>query len=142
MRSRIHHYIYLLGLMGVAVGMSSSNALNSISQAVLAINWLAEGNYIFRLKKFITNKPAVVLCSFYVMHLIGLLYTTNFNYGLEDIDKKLPLFLFPFILSSSVTLSEKEKRIVFLFFMAALTIVSFIGCHLLFTHQLIDIHDI
>jgi hypothetical protein len=101
-----------------------------------------EGNYISKYKSFIRNKPAMVLCSFYIMHLLGLLYSTNFNYGLEDINKKLPLLLFPVVLSTSNTFSEKEKKMVVLFFMLAVTCATFIGGYLLINHKLIDIHDI
>ncbi len=142
LRTRIHRYVFLIGLMGVCIGMPLSNGLNSIAQAVLAINWMLEGNYISKLKSFIRNKPAIVLCSFYVMHLLGLLYTTNFSYGMEDINKKLPLFLFPFVLSTTIALSEKEKRLVLFSFMLAVTCTTFIGGYLLINHEIIDIHDI
>jgi hypothetical protein len=129
-------------MAGICVGMPSSNGLNSISQAVLAINWVAEGRYKYKLKLFFSNKPALVLCSFYIMHLLGLLYTTNFNYGFEDVNKKLPLFLFPFVFSSMPPLQENEKKTILLLFTVALMVVSFIGTYLLIHHLIIDIHDI
>lgn len=128
--------------MAVCIGMPLSNGLNSIGQAVLAINWVVEGNFISKWKSFIRNKPAVVLCSFYIMHLLGLLYSTNFNYGMEDINKKLPLLLFPLVLSTSAPLLEKEKRLVIIIFMLAVTCATFAGGYLLINHKLIDIHDI
>jgi hypothetical protein len=132
----------MAGLVGVCIGMPLSNAINSIAQAVLAINWLVEGNYINKFKSFIRNKPAIVLCSFYIMHLLGLLYSTNFNYGMEDINKKLPLLLFPLVLSTTFPLSDKERRIVILSFMHAVTCSTFVGGYLLINHEIVDIHDI
>jgi len=142
LREQIHRYIFLAGLIGVCVGMPLSNGLNSIAQAVLAINWLVEGNHLSKLKSFIRNKPAVVLCSFYVMHLLGLLYSTDLSYGMEDLNKKLPLFLFPFVLSTSRPLIEKEKQIVIVLFMLAVTCATVIGGYMLINHQIVDIHDI
>jgi len=84
----------------------------------------------------------MVLCSFYIMHLLGLLYTTNFSYGMEDINKKVPLLLFPLVLSTSAPLVEKEKRMIFFLFMLAVTGATFAGSYLLITHQIVDIHDI
>lgn len=128
--------------MAVCIGMPLSNGLNSMGQAVLVINWVAEGNFVSKWKSFIRNKPAVVLCSFYIMHLLGLLYTTNFNYGMEDINKKLPLLLFPLVFSTTAPLLDKEKRIVIIMFMLAVTCATFAGSYLLINHKIIDIHDI
>jgi hypothetical protein len=124
------------------VGMPLSNGLNSIGQAALIVNWVAEGNFISKWKSFIRNKPAVVLCSFYIMHLLGLLYTTNFNYGMEDINKKLPLLLFPLVFSTTAPLLDKERRMVIIIFMLAVTCATFAGGYLLINHKIIDIHDI
>jgi hypothetical protein len=142
LRSQIHRYIFLAAMMGVCIGMPLSNGINSICQLVLALNWLVEGNYVSKFRSLVKNKPALVLLSFYVMHLLGLLYTTNFDYGLEDLNKKLPLFLFPLVLSTSGPLSDKEKKIVILSLMLAVTCSTFIGSYLLLSHQLTDIHDI
>lgn len=128
--------------MGVCIGMPLSNGINSICQAALAINWLAEGNFIFKFNSFKKNKAALVLCSFYVMHLLGLLYTTNFSYGFEDLNKKVPLLLFPLVLSTSRPLIDKEKKMVILMFMLAVTASTFNGTYKLISHKLVDIHDI
>ena len=61
---------------------------------------------------------------------------------MEDINKKLPLLLFPLVLSTTAPLLEKEKRAVILMFMLAVTCATFIGGYLLISHKLIDIHDI
>ncbi len=142
LRTRIHRYIFLAGLVCVCVGMPLSNAINSIGQAIIAINWVLEGNYIAKFKSFIRNKPAIVLCLVYIMHLLGLLYSTNFDYGLEDINKKVPLLIFPLVLSTSVALSNKERKLILLMFMLAVTCVTFIGGWMLLNHELVDIHDI
>jgi len=142
LRTQIHRYIFLAGLLAVCIGMPLSNGINSIGQAILAINWVIEGNYIAKFKSFFRNKPALVLCSVYLMHLLGLLYTTNFSYGFEDLNKKLPLLLFPLVLSTTVALSDKEKMLVIISFMFAVTCSNFVGGWRLLHHQIIDIHDI
>ncbi|UPT68096.1 MAG: O-antigen ligase family protein [Sphingobacteriales bacterium JAD_PAG50586_3] len=48
--------------------------------------------------------------------LVGLAYTTNFDYGLKDIRVKLPLFLLPFVIVGLGSLKEKEYRGLLLFF--------------------------
>ncbi len=142
LRSQIHRYIFLAGLIGVCIGMPLSNGINSICQAALAINWLVEGNYAAKFKSLFRNKIVWVLCSFYVMHLLGLLHTTDFGYGFEDLNKKLPLFLFPIVFSTTRPLLEKEKRLVIIIFMLAVTCATFNGMYILIHDKIADIHDI
>ncbi len=122
--------------------MPLSNGLNSIGQAVIVINWVFEGNFTFKFRNFSKNKPAIVLCAVYIMHLLGLLYSTNFDYGLEDINKKIPLLIFPLVFSTTTPLSIKEWRLVLLSFMLAVTCTTFIGGWILVHHEIVDIHDI
>jgi len=114
----------------------------SLSQLIIGLNWLAEGDLAIKWKRFTTNKAALVLCSFYVMHLLGLIYTTDFTYGMEDIRKKVPLLIMPFLFCTSNPINEKGKRIILFCFIGTVTVVTFIGLYLVYKHAFIDIHKI
>jgi len=100
--------IYFFGLMIMATFMPESKLLMSISQFILAIGWVIGGNIIPKLKSFIRNKTAVIISLIFLLHLIGLVYTEDFNYALKDLRIKLPLLIFPLIVSTSRTLSKKK----------------------------------
>jgi hypothetical protein len=110
----------------------------------MAANWLLEGGLKDKIKRFFNNKAAIILCSFFVMHLLGLLYTSpaGMDYGLEDVRKKLPLFLLPLVFSTSYAITEKEKKVIMLCFMLSVTYVTIYGTYLLLNHKLNDIHEI
>lgn len=63
---------------------------------------------------FIRNKTAVIVSSVFILHLVGLTYTSDFSYGLGDVKRKIPLMLIPLLFSTSPQLSKKlfEKLLV------------------------------
>ncbi len=114
----------------------------SIGELALGLNWLAEGNFSVKWKRFTSNRSALVLCSFYIMHLLGMLYSTDYAFGMEDIRIKVPLLILPFMFCTSDPLNIKERNIVIGLYTGALTVVSFIGTYRLMHHAFIDIHKI
>lgn len=46
--------------------------------------------------------------SVFAIHIIGLLYTENFEYALKDLKIKLPILLLPIVFASSISLTKKQ----------------------------------
>ena len=101
-------YIYYAGLLLLTASLPLSKFAMSISQFMIVGGWLFSGNIASRLRTFTKSKPALLLVSIFLLHLIGLAYTTDFNYAFKDIRIKLPLLLLPVILSSAERISEKQ----------------------------------
>lgn len=100
---------YLLcGLTFIAIGLSVSKPLMSLGLIFMCFSWVVDGKIIQKLKAFSKNKTAIVLSSIYLISLLGLIHTSNYEYGIDDIRKKLSLFVIPFILSGFSPLSKKE----------------------------------
>ncbi len=142
LRQTIHRMLFIAALSFLCIGMSVSKVFISIAELTLGLNWIAEGNLGAKWKRFITNKPALVLCSLYIMHLLGLIYTTDFKYGMDDIRIKVPLLILPFLFCTSEPLNNKERNIVLGLFMGGITVESLIGVYRLLHKGLIDIHEI
>lgn len=141
-REHLHSNIFLFSILLVAVGLPLSRFLMSIGQIILVINWILEGNFQSKLRKFIENKSAVILCCVFLMHLIGLLYSDNIAYGLHDIQIKLPLLIFPFFIVTSNTLTTKQIDSVTAVFVSSVFISSLISLGVLFGFANIPVHDI
>jgi O-antigen ligase len=92
------------------VGVFSYAAINSICTGLLVINWIAAGNLKHKLNTLRTSKIFWVLISLFLLHLLGLLYTSNFTYALKDLKIKLPIFFLPIVFIASPSLSVKEFR--------------------------------
>ena len=66
------------------------------------------------LSRFWHNKAAVLLVAFYLMHVVGLLWTSDFEYAMKDLRVKLPILVMPFVLSSLEPLDRKRFDLVML----------------------------
>jgi hypothetical protein len=122
--------------------MPLSKVAMSVSLFTMGGAWLLQDDLKARLKNFFSNRVALILASVYLLHLLGLLWTSNFTYGLHDIKTKLPLLLFPFMLSTGPRLTGKHIRQIFEVF--ALAVCISVACGLLVYAGVIkkEIHDI
>jgi hypothetical protein len=99
-------YVGLLTLL--IVSLPFSPFMVSLSQILLLINWLLEGNFHqkwFRLKH---RRSVWIFVSFYLMHLIWLIGTEDWTHAAETLRIKLPLLLLPIIIGSSDELSPRQ----------------------------------
>lgn len=79
---------------------------------ILLLNWLIEGDFKNKFRTISKNKFALIFLLFYGIHLAGLIYTSNMDAGLFDVQVKLTLFLFPLIYCSR-PLNETSIKDVF-----------------------------
>ncbi len=128
-KSTIHRYIYLFGIILTVVSIPFSPFFLSCGQFILVGNWVIEMDYERKLKCLLTRKSILLFSSFYLIHLIWLLNTTDFNYAWNDLRIKLPLLGFPIIIGTSSMITKNEFRIILHFFMASIlvaTLISFV----------------
>ena len=137
---------YLLGLLMVAVGLTLSPFLMGMSQFWLAIVWLLDGiiakDFKQKLSRFWHNKAAVLLVAFYLMHVVGLLWTTDFQYALKDLRVKLPILVLPFVLSSMEPLDRKRFDFVLLIYVLSVFIATLFSSVSYWRHDYEDVREI
>lgn len=95
-----------------------------------------------KIKPFFSNKAALLISSIFMLHILGLLYTVNFDYALKDLRIKIPLFVLPFIIATSPVISEKKVHIIILLFIAAIFVNSLISIYVMQTQSLLDLRSI
>jgi len=137
-----HAEIYFAGLILVAIALPCSMFLMSVGQMILALNWLWERKYQEKLRSFFQNKIAIVVISLFLLHVIGLIWTSDFDYAFKDLRVKSPLFILPFIMATTAPLEKKRFDVVLLFFVASVLLCSLISVYVLITRQIIDIRSI
>ena len=99
---------------------------------LMSANYLAEGRYIEKAKFVWKNYTILLFVGFFAIHLIGLLWSTDLEYGNHDVQIKLPLFALPMAIGSSMKLSIKKFEWVLLFFLATSLVSSFVGSFIYF----------
>lgn len=107
--------------------MQFSHFLVSLSMMLMSANYLAEGNYFEKAKFVWKNYTILLFVGFFVIHILGLLWSTDLDYGNHDIQIKLPLFALPMAIGSSKKLSIKKFEWVLLFFLAVSLLSSIVG---------------
>jgi hypothetical protein len=142
---KYHRYIYIFALILLVIGLPMSKFLMSLSQIILACNWLLEGNIKNKFIAFWKNKTALIVSSLLLLHFIGLTYTSDFAYAFKDIRIKAPLFILPLIIATSPPVSRKLFDIILQLFVVAVIVGTIYSSLILIDviHKpIIDIRDI
>ena len=103
---------------------------------------LATNNFKEETKKFLDNKPAVIFSFIYIIHLVALLNTSNFSYGIKDLRVKVPLLFFPLVFAGMKKLNYAQFRKLLLFYLAAIFAGTLISTYLLVNNDYLDIREI
>lgn len=103
---------------------------------------LAYRNFVDQIVAFFNNKPALILSTIYLMHIVGLFYTTDMEYALKDVRVKLPILLFPVVFVTMEKISYKRFRILMLFYAAAILAGTMISFYLMLKGNFVDIREI
>ena len=125
--SAYFRYIYVGGLVLMGIALPLSKFLTGLSLFIIAGAWLLEGNPIKKFKLFFQSKFALIFSSLFLLHLLGLVYTQDFDYALKDLRIKLPLFLFPLFLSSGSPLKKEEFNLLIKLFCTAVVVSTFVS---------------
>jgi hypothetical protein len=107
------------------------------------IKWIGESLY-FKFSQFFRrdNMAAIIFSSIFLLHLIGLIYTVDFDYALKDLRIKLPIFLLPLVLSTTGTMDRKHFQWLLGIFVAAVMVGTFNSTYILLTQEVENIRKI
>ncbi|MBL7986140.1 MAG: hypothetical protein JNM91_14130, partial [Flavobacteriales bacterium] len=110
--------VHVGALALAAIMLPWSEFLLSIAQFLLLGNWLVEGvvrkDFAGRFRRAFTSGPALLFMSFFALHLLGLLWTTDLSWGLDLCRILLPVIAFTPVLASTRPLAAGELRTVLL----------------------------
>ncbi len=119
--------IFYVGLLLLAASLSLSVFMMSVAQFIILGSWALNGNLLTKLKTAFTSKVVWVLISVFVLHVIGLLWTSDFVYGLNDLRVKLPLLALPVIFFTTQALSKQKFVWLLRIFIAGIFITTVLG---------------
>ncbi len=118
-------YLYQFGLILGAVSLPFSNLGMSLAGFWLAGTWLLDqlfadgGTRRYRWSKALRSPLFWLLTALFFIHLVGLAYTSDWNYALRDLRIKLPLLLFPLIFFTARPIEGAAVRRALLLFVVA-----------------------
>ena len=143
---------YLLGLMMMAVGLTLSPFLMGMSQFWLVLVWIVDGlvskgvpegrGIKDKLLRFWHNKPAVLLVAFYLLHVVGLLWTSDFQYALKDLRVKLPILVMPIVISGMEPLDRKRFNLLMQVYVLSVFVATIFSGITYWRHDYEDVREI
>jgi hypothetical protein len=140
-----NNYLYLFGLILLASAMPLSMYMMSMAQFILAGAFFLEGNFIEKFRRFFRNTPAIIIVGILLLHVVGMLWTSNTTEGWKDIRVKLPLLTLTVMIAGSAPLTKKQFKLVIGFFIGAIfagTMVSMAVLTGIIHREINDIRDI
>ena len=127
-QNRTRLYLNLLALS--IIFLPFRNNISSVIGIIIFLFFIVdkENRLIDKLKGLLVNKLAILTLSIYLIHLIGLIYTSNFKYASLDLEIKLPLFILPLVIFSERKLSFENLNYLFKFLTIGNIIALLICC--------------
>lgn len=119
-----HDHFHLFGICVLAIGLPTSKVILSLGMMLLVLNLLLEGSFASYWREIKKNKFFHILALYWSLHLIGLLWTSDFEYASNDLRIKLSLLVIPLILTVKPIRSHDHYRMILLFFVATLCVTS------------------
>ena len=125
--------------MLTAVSIPLSPFLLSVSMFLFA-----EGQFRKKIRLFIRNDSLWVFLLIYAAHLLWLINTSDFEWGLHDLRVKLPLLVFPVLIATSPALTINHVKYIMMAFILSVTVNSVISTAvlLLFDKAFYNIREI
>lgn len=114
---------FLYSLFLLPVGLLFGEVPTSVAEIIVFILWLFIGEWKKKWQLLKNNQYFWILSSVYFLHIIGLIYTTDFSYALNDLRIKIPLLLLP-ILFLSIDFIEEKHIVLFLKWFVLVTLIN------------------
>lgn len=130
---KTHDNINLFAVFSLAIGLPLNKVVMSLATALLALNFLLNGdfkNVISRVKK---SKTTWFIAIVFLLHFVGVFYSTDLNYALRDINIKMPLFVIPIVMIAYPIKQSQLKYILF-GFIASLLLTSIVNINFMLNH--------
>ncbi len=120
-------WFYLLALGLIAMGLPWSRKFLSVALIALSVAWVAEGFFVAkgppRLKHYFQPKYLWASCMF-LPYVLGLLWSTDLEWGWRLVAIVLPLLLYPFFFAVLPPLREQERNVLLQLFVGSTLLVS------------------
>ncbi len=141
-----HANFQLFTILLLVVGVVCSKFLMSLGLLFGGIGFLLERDFKNYWQQLKSNRLFWLLVAFYLLHFVGLIWSKNLDYGLNDIRVKFSLFAIALIVCTRPPFTKSQLTIFYLIFVLALFTTSLVNftCYQFFQDKInyIDIRDL
>ena len=121
---KFHSNFHFFVLLVLLVGLCCSKFLMSMGLLLGGLNFFLEGNLKEKLSRLKENKFFLIIFGFYLLHVLGMLWTQNWDYGLNELRQKSSLGIISIIIFSRPLPNKKLLNLLLLAFISTLVLTS------------------
>ena len=125
-REKIHSSLHFIALAGTAAGLTFSKAVMSLALVLGFVNLLAQGHFKTYFTRLRASRPFHLIALLFILHAVGMLWSQNWNYGLNDLRIKLPLIVLPLLIFAQPPNQQQIIRLLYLF-VAGIVLTTFVN---------------
>ena len=92
---KTHSAVHLIALSGLAAGLPTNKIVLSLSLMIGILNLVIEANFTSYWGKIRTSKSFLFIAALFGLHFIGILWSNDLHYAMNDIRIKIPLIIIP-----------------------------------------------
>jgi len=100
--------LYLFTIIAFLFGLVFSKFFLSLSQFGFLFFYLIDLRFKENFNRLKQNKSALIFISIYLIYILGLAWTQDFDYAIKDLRIKLPILIVTFVFASFEQISYKE----------------------------------
>lgn len=93
-------------------------------------------------RSFFSNKPAMIFSSIFLLHILGLIFSSDYEYATKDLRTKVPIFILPLFISTAQSFRKRDFYGLIFIFITSVLVRTFINSGNLFQENFIDIRNI
>jgi hypothetical protein len=133
-----HTNIQFFSFALIAIGMPSTKVLMSFGLVFAIANWILEGGFKEKWNSIRSNRLLQLLIAFYLLLIIGLIWSWDVTQGLKDLKSRLPMLFLPLILGTSPLMDVRQINRLLQLFLSTLLVTSVFN--VLYFHNIIGSH--
>ena len=100
---------------------------------LLGVNWVFEGRWREKWQMARKSRLLQAVATLFLLHVIGLLWTSNLHAGMHALQVSLPLLIVPLVLLTTRPATGRARQIVLFGYVGTVLVVSIIGAVRLLT---------
>lgn len=117
-------YIQVLLIKIFIVTLFLPYRVSNVALILMLLFWIISGDYLNSLQALRQKRILMLFIGFYLIHIVGLLYSDNLFSAYKELEKKIPLLLFPLIIASMKEETLRLKRNELLAFYTTVTAIT------------------
>lgn len=125
--AKVHRAIYIVLVAILGASMVTSVFVANMAWVFLGLNWLLEGRWREKWQMAKENRFLQAFVGFYLLMLVGMLWTSNAGSGWGTMQVLLPLLCVPLVMLTTRPITGNARITVLAWYTLAVFVVSIIG---------------